>query len=310
MSARAAAPVTDSLADATVDLLWRQWRALGAAAAGAPVHTQVDPEVLCLGSLAFEDQEPRLWIAMADWLRLGARLMSVQRLKNLSGQIAGARHGLPRLAVTVMRDARDARWRSLVEPRTRALKPPAPVKPRTAGPTLQAPPALVLRFRAAFGVGVKADLLAFLLGQRFRVSVATVATALGHSKPTVFRALQDLLATGLVRSTELPTAAEYWLDAPHWAPLLGGTEAVPRWGFWREVVAYVTVVTHWEQPARPAPASEYARATALRELAAPFESSLVRAGALEEKLALPRSPSLSDWRGFHAELADWITASA
>lgn len=303
-----AARIAASMRDATVDVLWRQWRALGAAATGTPVHRQVDPEVLCLASLVFEAHEPRLWVAMVDWLRVGARLVSVQRLKNLGDAIVGAGEHLPRLAATVVRDAGDARWRSLAPARSRAPKLPAPVRARAGGLTLDAPPALMLRLRAAFGVGVKADLLAFLLGQRLRVSVATAATALGISKPTAFRGLQDLLDARIVNAIDLPTATEYWLDPARWLPLLAVTDETPRWGSWHEILAYVTAVARWDQMGTRG--SAYARVVSLRELAASHEPDLVRAEVLDNELALPRSAAADAWRSFHARLAERIAKRA
>jgi hypothetical protein len=309
MFAHSAAPLTLSLREATLDVLWRQWRAIGGAAAGGPARMQVDPEALCLASLVLQPHEPRLWTTMIDWLRLGAPLVSVQRLRNLAEEFPGSRDLLSRLAATVVEEGKDARFRALLaglagaraERRTRIGS--YPPKQRSGGPALQASVALLLRLRAAFGVGIKADLLAFLLGQRLRVSVAMAAAALCYSTSAIFRALQDLLTAGFVKSTDQPTAAEYWLDAGPWYPLLGGANAVAYWGFWREALAYVAAVLGWEQDARRRVLSEYARATSLRKVAEHHEADLVRAGLLGPELALPQSASLEEWREFHERLA-------
>ena len=293
-----------NLRDRAIDLLWRQWRTVGAAATGRPVTKQVDLEVLILASLEFESDEPRLWTVMVDWLRLSARLSSVQRLKNLVAQFPHAGGQLPRLAALVARESGDARWRSLTQSHVRRGKSSAPVRQRSAGSTLEAPPALMLRLRAAFGVGVKADLLAFLLGQRFRVSVATVASALGHSKATVFRALQDLLEAGMIRTTPTPTASEYWLDASSWGSLLGGE--ISRWGYWREILSYLCELAWMEKTARRA-ASDYARAVDARKVAEDHEADLVRSQWVDQDLAVPRSAELPDWKAFHARLAQRLS---
>jgi hypothetical protein len=308
MSAHAAAPVTASLLEAALDALWRQWRAIGGAAAGGAVVTQVDPEALCLASLLLEEHEPRLWIAMTDWLRLGAPLLSVQRLKNLSGQFPEGRNNLQRLAAVALEETRDVRWRSLVGKAQGGRKAQRVVKQRSAGPALGAPPALVLRLRAAFGVGVKADLLAFLLGQPFRVSVAAAAAGLGYSTPTVFRAFQDLRAASFVQSADLPTAAEYWVDTIRWYGVLGGQQGLPRWGFWRELLTYVCAVLKWEEETQRRPLSEYARGAALRDLASAHEADVMRVGVLESGHALPRSADLAEWREFHRTFAEHLAA--
>ena len=310
MSAHTVDLTTASLREATLDVLWRQWRAIGGAAAGAPATTQVDPEVLCVTSLVLEQREPRLWTAMTDWLRLGAALVSVQRLKNLAVQLPAGRKLLERLAAVVVPEANGARFKTLLarSGKARAQRGgrvrSAPPKQRSAGPALQAPAALLLRLRAAFGVGVKADLLAFLLGQRIRASVATTAAALAYSIPTAFRALQDLREAGFVRCTDQPSGAEYWVDVQPWYSVLGGQKAVAYWGFWREILVYVTAVLAWEVETERRSVSEYALGTSLRELAQRYEPDLVRAGLVEPGLALPQSAALGDWREFHRHLAE------
>lgn len=246
---------------------------------------------------------------MTDWLRLGAALVSVQRLKNLAAQFPVGRQLLERLAAAVLQEANRARCKTLL-PRSGKARAEhgtkvrsVPPKQRSAGPALQAPAALLLRLRAALGVGVKADLLAFLLGQRLRVSVATAAAALAYSTPTIFRALQDLRAAGFVRSTDKPSGAEYWVEAQRWYSVLGGQNAVAYWGFWRETLAYIAAMLAWEEGAERRSLSEYALGTSLREVAQRYEPDLVRAGLVEPGLALPQSAALGDWRELHRHLA-------
>jgi hypothetical protein len=297
--------VADNLFEATLDLLWRQWRSIGGAAAGEPVSKQVDPEALCLASLFFRDHEPRLWTAMADWIRFGASLLSVQRLKNLATQFPDMSDQVKALGLVAWHEGKDARWKSLVGARGQSRGAyRTSSKQRSAGPALSAPPAFVLRLRAGFNVGVKADLLAFLLGQKFRVSVATAAASLAYGVPAIFRALQDSRNAGFVRSADLPSAAEYWVDIPTWYEVMGGEQAIPRWGFWREILVYACAMFTLEHERNYPKSSEYARATALRELAMQHEAGLVRSGMIEQ--AIPRSASFDEWREFHNALAQRI----
>ena len=316
MSAQSAMRPTDSLIEPTIDVLWRQWRAIGGAAAGGPVTLQVDPEALCMASLVLEQHEPRLWTTMTDWLRISTGLISVQRLKNLAGQFPDGQELLGRLAVTMLRETKDARYKTLLphagkaNAKRRALGKVSPSKQRSGGPALDTPTALVLRLRAGFGVNVKADLLAFLLGQRLRVSVATATAALAYSTPTIFRALQDLRDADLVRTTDQPSGAEYWVDAARWHSVLGGPRSVASWGYWREALGYVTAVLAWERAHAQRTLSEYARGTSLREVAMVYEPDLVRAGLAEQGLVFPQSTKLDDWRSLHRRLADKMVQQA
>lgn len=299
--------MADNLLEATIDLLWRQWRAIGGGAAtNQPVTKQVDPEVLCLVSLALQDQEARLGTVLADWLRVGASLLSVQRAKNLATQFPHGSEHLRSLAQAALREAMDARWSSVLEQRPRFSRSKLGSKQRSGGVALVEPAALVLRFRAGFNVGLKSDLLAFLLGQPLRVSVSVAANALGYGVPAVFRALQDLVKAAFARSADLPAAAEYWVDASMWRDLLGGPDAAPRWGHWREILAYTCAAFDLEHQRAYLKSSEYARATTLRELAEQHEAGLIRSGMVEH---VPRSAEFEEWRDFHNSLAHAITAA-
>ena len=301
--------MVNNLSEATLDLMWRQWRAIGAAAAGESVTKQVDPEALCLASLFFRDHEPRLWVVMTDWIRHGASLLSVQRLKNLMRQFPDLSDGVKELARVAWHQGKEARWKSFLgSSRSRTSEPRATTKQRSGGLALTAPPALLLRLRTAFTVGVRSDLLAFLLGQPLRVSVATAAGSLGYSVPPVFRALQDLRASGFVRSAEFQSGAEYWVDAFQWYEVLGGKQALAPWGFSREILTYVCAAFTLENDRRHRRGSDYARANALRELAMQHEADLLRAGVVEQ--GVPRSASLANWNEFHDALAKRITAVA
>jgi hypothetical protein len=309
MSARDSALIAGKLVEAAVDALWRQWRAIGGAAAGGPASAQVDPEVLCLASLALESHESRLWTVMIDWLRLGSGLVSVQRLRNVKRHLAVPKDSLERFAGAVIQGANDARFKALLSnrPRTAAgrsvVSRSRRVKQRSGGPALTARPALMLRLRAAFGVGVKADLLAFLLGQPLRVTVGTAAAALGYSVPAVFRAIQDLEPAGFVRSTAAYGAAEYWVDSLRWSALLDTDNDVPRWAYWREILTYVSAVVRWEERLAERSVSDYARGASLRDVAIAHEADLARAGVFSDGPAFPRSPVLDEWHAFHQHLA-------
>jgi len=103
----------------------------------------------------------------------------------------------------------------------------------------------------------------------------------------------------------LPAATEYWVDAQPWRTVLGGQTAAPYWGFWRELLAYVCAVLHWEETGQVS-SSDYARGVSLRNLAAAHETDLARAGVLETGKALPSSTSAAEWRDFHRGLEEHI----
>lgn len=171
-----AARTIDALCAAIVDVCWRQWGALGQAAARPP-RTIVDIEALLLASQWFAEDEPRLTSAAAAWLRKWDSLVSMQRLRNLAARTAEWLPASPFMdtrvrALSVFEsspasylDGGDDKITSPVEEATapavrapaRRVSPAAPVGPGAA--TLQ------LRLRLLLGVGAKADCMTLLLGR-------------------------------------------------------------------------------------------------------------------------------------------------
>jgi len=129
---------------------------------GTPTKAIVDPEALLLLSLGAAEWEARIGRLIPWWAKVGAGALSVQRVKNLVSEYPpGLGAGLGRFPRSAMTEGGDHRWRVLAG-RTAAGAPRA--KDAGASPIVSAPPALMLRLRLAFGVGIKADVLAFLLG--------------------------------------------------------------------------------------------------------------------------------------------------
>jgi hypothetical protein len=304
------------VAAAVVEVLWRQSRAIGAAASGkAAERSIVDPEALILASLCYRESEPRLWTVIADWLREGSRLLSVQRLRNLRSAFPGlSAEGLSELARAAIAQAGDARWKPLVSRQPGRVAPkrksgPAAPRIRSAGPVLDTGPALLLRLRAAFGVGLKADLVGFLMSNQVSTTVASAAKALGYSVPPIFRSLQDLVAAGIARTVARPAAMEYAIDSGPWEKVLGRLFP-PFWRPWKETFAYALAlrqaVIQWEDRT----VSEYAAAVRLRELGEGWSESIVRAGLyvedLRDRVKAPDSADLSAWSDFNVKLAGEI----
>lgn len=283
---------------ALLDVAWRHWRALGAAAAvrtdahtasrerttGRELRSLVDPEALVLVSLLLLEDERRLADLVHDWGARNSDLLSVQRMKNLEADYPEPVRGplARRLAwfATVARDAgKDLRWRALAEgvsaaggggselPRdTRGGVSGAPPKPRATRARLTAGATLLLRLRLGLGVGVKADLLAFLLARGDEwASVRDVADAIGYTVAAVRRAAEDLAAARLIESRH-GQPASYRATYGAWAPLLGLDDRPPRWASWHERFVFAAAFLHWADVARERPLSDYAFGAQGREL--------------------------------------------
>jgi hypothetical protein len=273
---------------------WAQWSAVTTMAvpAGVRARAMVDPEALVLLSLMVRGREKRLDDLVLGWARGASTLLSVQRITSLAeGFPPGVREGLADFARAAA-DAGNRRWR----PHAAEGAEPAPArrgKP-VGAPRLADAPALMLRLRAGFGVGTKADLLAFLLALRgSEASVSAMAGATGYSGRALRTAAEEMVLAGFVKRGEGAPVA-YYADHKAWAgplqlrPLstVRGPE-VPTWRYWAAVFAFLADVAAWAAEAEADGWSSYVASSRARDLVEDHARPL-RAAKL--RLPDPHSP--------------------
>lgn len=230
MSSPSLRRTADRLTGAMVKAAWAQWAGIDGWASGAPSRSIVDPEALVLASLWLDTVEPRLWRVMRAWSQGGSRFLSVQRIKNLSPHYpARVALRLSEFAWQCVTEAKDARWRGLARQPAVAPKRDRELVP---SPRFQTPAALVLRLRIGLGVGIKADVLAYLLGSAGSSrTLREMTAATGYMRRAVDRAADELVTAGFV--TSLATApASYRAPVSAWEPLLHLGASPPYWWHW------------------------------------------------------------------------------
>lgn len=265
---------------AGVDACWHQW-----AGVGAPVATEragrvaagsiIDPEALILHTLAMADHERRLRDLVAWWARVGPRHLSVVRMETVAERFPEeVRAGVGHFAF-LAHEAGDRSWKRL------SNRPSWHGAVREKGgpkPTLTNPPALMLRLRAGFGVGIKSDLLAVLIGFRGRrIPVRTLVQATGYTEPPLRDAARDMVRAGFLRRTgERPV--RHYVDPAPWMPLLLGSHAslasgesrarraLPGWHFWPDVFSFLCATVSETRRLKERHATDYVTASSLRDL--------------------------------------------
>jgi hypothetical protein len=277
-----------------VDVARAQWGALAAIAvpAGPRARAMVDPEALVLLSLAVRGREPRLDGLLLGWTRAASGLLSVQRMHTLAEAFPPAvREALAEFAREAA-DAGDRRWRShAAEPAPAGKKGR---RPPLVTPRLADAPSLQLRLRAAFGVGTKSDLLAFLLALRgAEATVAAIAEATAYSTRALRTAAEELVLAGFAKRVDASPVA-YCVDHRAWAGLLHlrnpmgvrGPE-VPAWRYWASVFAFLADVLDWTAEAEAAEWSAYVASSRARDLVRDHAGPL---RAVRMRLPDPREP--------------------
>ena len=91
----------DLLADATLELAWSQWTAIGVAGTHATGRTIVDPEALLLATLAVGRSDARLFDEALDWVAANAQSLDMARLRRLGKRATPEQHRLLGLVAQV-----------------------------------------------------------------------------------------------------------------------------------------------------------------------------------------------------------------
>jgi hypothetical protein len=300
-------------AEAAVAAAWAQWSALGSAASprretiGSSI---VDPEALILASVAFAPHERRLPDVAAGWAIEGAKLLSIRRLRRLISAYPSADQERAGFAVKALEGgAREGK----TAPR---LTADAEVRSKPAGPLrLQTGPALMLRMRAAFGVGVKADVVTVLLGSAGQpMSLRELAAAAGYTSRAVRIAAEEIELAGLAE--QIPgQPVEYRVHPEAWVQLLGprrldrdghADPVIPAWRAWSVVYPFLAQVTAWAGEAEASGWSDYVASSRARDLVEQHRPALLRAGVRDVPKQGGRGAEfLDDFREVVQRVARW-----
>ena len=261
------------LREAAAQAAWTQWGAIFSfPASRRQAHAIVDPEALLLGSLALSEHEPRLRGVVQLWARHESRLLSVQRMKNLVPLFRSAvRERLAEFARLAVTEGGDQRWRSVAS-RSSGAKP-IRQRDRQATPVLEGGPPLMLRLRLGIGVGIKPDVIAYLIGVAGgRQPVLLIAKATAYQGRAVRRALEELAAGGFVETR--PTAPiSYRVDAGKWGQLLAiDPNDPPAWRSWAAMYGFVAALMEWSQ--RLPAESDLVLASEARDIVSEYEVML------------------------------------
>lgn len=236
----------DTVRDRLLDLLWRQWCAIGVSGYSAATETRVvDPEPLLLLTLTVGRHDARLYDAVLEWLDLNSDSLNAQRLQNLAPSFGPhARAGLGAIAENLGRRSEVAlKWRKLATLRSpgdesgeplfllpdgRSLPMPddvdetfrrhgllrAPVRRRGAAQPFPAEgsQSLLLRLRSLLGVSIRCEILC-LLGAHHEIHPSRIARLVGLSPRTTQDLLAEMARSGVVQ-VRTSARAKYYALAP------------------------------------------------------------------------------------------------
>ncbi len=262
--------------EAAVTAAWAQWSAVTSSAVPERKRAEaiVDPEALLLVSLAFADKERRFHDFLAGWASDASYLLSVQRMRTLSRDFPKSVHARLGGFAHIAAEAGQRSWGRLANPDLEGLLHPR--QKRLGDLNLKDGPSLMLRMRAGFGVGAKADLLTFLLGiGHSTADLKVMAGATGYTVRALNTAAEQMTVAGFIHSVHRRPSV-YYARADAWAPVLD-TQApdrnshrsatqLPAWRYWRSIFAFLVGVVEWAEQASQLEWSSYVASSRARDL--------------------------------------------
>jgi len=271
--------------------LWRQWSQIGVAGAVEFVDRWIiDPEALLVFTLSMGRRDARLFDEVLDWMVCNGRSISIQRLKNIADGLGESTTSRTLSAMAAVVDEHDpkARWSRLAsgvsqsrddrepffldldgrplpvvgEPDERFLRAGyVRVRPQLRGLSQSVstglPTNLVFRLRALFGLGPRAEILAYLLTHSSGLS-SEVARSTAYSSTQVHEALKGLALADVVTERPRGRQRSFRTDVGRWLALLGMPEsAVPTWVEWPRVFTALSALVGFLSEATSQPPSDY-----------------------------------------------------
>jgi hypothetical protein len=324
----------EELAAASLAFAWDQWAQMGVLA--TPRRRDrwtMDPEALIVFTLEVARRDPRLFDEILDWMLVNERLVSVQRLRNLS-------KGVDERTLVDAALSWVASWKSRpnpdrrpapeegnypptplfhgLPPRGSALddpfrahglaKPPTEPSRKSRPPDVDAPVNLAFRLRYVFGVSARAEVLRCLLTiDAPRVSVQVIARSAAYSKRNVQEALNSLGAAHVVSAITVRRDQSYRVDHARWGPLFGfGTDDWPVHRDWPQLLGALVRILRWLDDPRTGELSDYMRVSAARDLLERVADDLLFAGVPVERV--PPGSGQQAWASFAATVRNAVSA--
>jgi hypothetical protein len=262
------------LSQTVLNYLWSVWSQIGVMGGSIPSQPRiVDPEPLLLLTWECARQDSRAFDEVLDWLVQNGRWINVMRLENLlEADKVCPRHLVGAVASFMAERDKTPKWRHLAkkclpasgaaaEPLfQRVGKPLAPIDGETdetfsnygwqrsavwlrgQSQKLPAwtPASLVFKCRAFFGVSIRADVFAYLVG-RGPATASGLARELGFSQRRVQETLMELKFAGQFQTRFDGNRKEFSIESSKGWQLL--FEAVPERAAWFNWRAYGRAVS-------------------------------------------------------------------
>jgi len=297
--------VRDRVRRELLEFAWSQWAQLGVSSHPSRVDRwAMDPESLMLFTLEVGRRDPRLFDEMLDWIALNAKLISLQRLRNLTSRFPIDVHLVDAALSWVETATKSVRWRDAgvrvgksktnrqpVFSRDNAafvgrpdptferhgyLRSPVIRSGKSEAPDIRTKINFAFRLRHLFGPGTRSEVMRILLtfGDE-PLDAARIADEAGFAKRNVSETLGALVSSGAVKARWVKNERVFLAYRSKWATLLeiGLTDnKLPTFVSWSHLLPALVEILLWLEQETEAVDSEYMASSRARDLFARIES--------------------------------------
>ena len=282
-----------------LDFAWRQWSQIGVSASvTGDDRWAADPEALLLFTLGIARRDPRLFDEVLDWVALNQKLLSLQRLRNLTARfpvdadlvtavITWIREPVPIGVLASQEPAGEARPKAGEKAGQPVFSPDVlgfvaradsvfaehgfirPVVVRSGKsrePDPGRPVNFAFRLRHLFGPGSRSEVMRVLLTYRDGpLDAARIADEAAFAKRNVSEALAAVTASGAISATWSGNERHFRARREPWATLLG-LDDTPAFVSWVHLLPAALEISTWLDEKAEAVESEYLLASQARSL--------------------------------------------
>jgi hypothetical protein len=288
--------IRERVSQGLLDFTWRQWAQAGVSASvTGSDQWAIDPEALILFTIGIAQRDPRLFDELLDWIALNHGLLSMQRLRNLTGRfpvnpslvaavIAWTRQPVP---AQLLRDRGQASSSPGTEPVFNRdvlgfiaqsdptfeefgfTRPHVVRSGKSREPDVRLSANLAFQLRHLFGPGSRSEIIRVLLTYADGpLDAARTADEVGFSKRNTSEALTALAASGVIKASWSGNERHFTASRDRWSGLLGkerGT-GLPSFVPWTRLLPAALEITIWLDTQARTTESEYLVASRARSL--------------------------------------------
>ena len=302
----------DELTEALLDFIWRQWCLLGVAGTAHPLpeHRIIDPEALFAFSSTIARHDARLFDEIMDWTLKNGKWINIQRLSNIivkdhigeTATVGAIADWMASHDVRMKWKGVAAKFRRRSDPSPEMLfhsqrkskmpplkdqdpvfseygliRPPISLRGLSHSVDLTADANMVIRLRGLFGVGVRADVISYLLTHESG-HARHIAEFLGYNHMRVQELLNNLVEAGLLGAKRLGRKKEHFVRRREWRAALSLSDSPLEWIDWRAFYRGIGKVFAALWSIDEQRADEYIAVSLLNDAMDQAETDLYRAG--------------------------------